>query len=324
MKKGALVLVILGIMLGHAYMVNAQTKIVFSSTMPGTGLNKVVVDTFVSELKKSAPDMVVDLFLDGKLGGEKELLEMLKLGEVHIQMGTLHTTQYHPELDAPSIPYLFPDYASINRFLAGPIGDKMNQALLQKGNGVYLGIYSQGSRWTTSNKKFETLEELKGVKMRIAEIPIWLKVWSALGAVVTPIPAPEVYSALKTGVVNGQDNMLSNILGRKIYEAQKYLINTSHLQAYVTIMAQKTFWGKLTPQKQTAIRNAVGVATKVGDETVTKENERIIKKLQELGLTLVQPKPEFRVKALPIIESIAKQTLAPGVYEEALRAVRGK
>ena len=324
MKKGVFVLVVMALLLGNAFTAGAQTKIVFSSTLPATGLNKVVVDTFVSELKKSAPDMVVDLFMDGKLGGEKELLEMLKLGEIHLQMGTLQTTQYHPELDAPSVPYLFPDYASIKRFLAGPIGDKMNQALLQKGNAVYLGIYSQGSRWTTCNKKFETLDELKGIKMRVSEIPIWLKVWSALGAVVTPIPAPEVYSALKTGVVDGQDNMLSNILGRKIYEAQKFLINTSHLQAYVTIMSQKAFWGKLTPQKQTAIKNAVAVATKAGDDQVTQENEQIIKKLQELGLTLVQPKPEFREKARPIVESIAKQTLAPGVYEEALKAVRGK
>jgi TRAP-type transport system periplasmic protein len=323
MKKMVFALLIIIVFVGFSSAI-AQSKIVFSSTMPGTGLNKVVVDTFVSELKKSAPDMVVDLFLDGKLGGEKELLEMLKLGEIDIQMGTLHTTQYHPELDAPNVPYLFPDYASIKRFLAGPIGEKMNQILLLKGNAIYLGIYSQGSRWTTSNKKFETVEELKGIKMRISELPMWLKVWSGLGATVTPIPAPEVYSALKTGVVDAQDNMLSNILGRKIYEAQKFLINTSHLQSYVTIMAQKKFWEKLTPQKQTAIRNAVDVATKVGDDQVTQQNEEIVKKLQDLGLILVQPKPEFRVKALPIIEPIAKQTLAPGVYEEAVRAAQVK
>jgi TRAP-type C4-dicarboxylate transport system substrate-binding protein len=311
------VFLLFGIFLNPA---TAQTKISLASTLPNTGLNKVVVDTFVAEMKKAAPDLTIDLFMDGKLGGEKELLEMLKLGETQIQIGTLHSTVYFSELDATSVPYLFPNYATIRAFLSGPIGERMNQALLQKGNGVFLGVFDMGSRWTTSNKKFETLEELKGIKIRIAEIPIWIKVWSGIGATVTPMPAPDVYSALKTGVIDAQDNMLSNILGRKIYEAQKFLINTQHMQTYNTIMAQKTFWNKLTPERKKTFQNAIDVATKAGDDQTKAENERIVKKLQEFGLTLVQPKPEFRTKALPVIEKVAKEILAPGVYDEALKA----
>lgn len=298
----------------------AQNKYSLASAVPNTGVNKVVVDTFIAELKKSEPDITIDTFLDGKLGGEKELLEMLKLGETQFQMGVIHSALYYPELDATLVPYLFPDYASIERFLSGPIGEKMNRTLLQKGSAVFLGTYYQGPRWSTSNKKFETLDDLKGIKVRMPEIPLWIKIWGGMGATISPIPSPEVYSALKTGVIDAQENMLSNILGRKIYEAQKYLINTAHQQAYVTVMAQKDFWAKLPEQKQKSIRAAMEVATKAGTEATLKTNVEIVAKLQAAGLELVQPKPEFRTKAMPIIEAAAKATLAPGVYEAAVAA----
>lgn len=300
----------------------AQSKYTFASSVPNTGVNKVVVDTFIAELAKSEPDVEIDTFLDGKLGGEKELLEQLKLGETQFHMGVIHSSQYYPELDATLVPYLFPDYAGIQRFLAGPIGDKMNRALLQKGNAVFLGTYYQGPRWSTSNKKFQTLDELKGVKVRMPEIPLWIKIWGGMGATITPIPSPEVYSALKTGVIDAQENMLSNILGRKIYEAQKYLIDTAHQQSYVTVMAQKDFWAKLPEQKQKAIRAAMEIATKAGTEAALKTNVKIVGQLQAAGLELVEPKPEFRDKAMPIIEAAAKATLAPGVYEAAIAAAK--
>ncbi len=317
---------LLSIALGTALIAGLVTTPAFAqkyslaSAVPNTGVNKVVVDTFIAELKKSEPDITIDTFLDGKLGGEKELLEMLKLGETQFQMGVIHSALYYPELDATLVPYLFPDYASIERFLSGPIGEKMNRTLLQKGSGVFLGTYYQGPRWSTSNKKFQTLDELKGVKVRMPEIPMWIKIWGGMGATITPIPSPEVYSALKTGVIDAQENMLSNILGRKIYEAQKYLIDTAHQQSYVTVMAQKDFWAKLPEQKQKAIRSAVEVATKAGTDATLKTNVEIVAKLQAAGLELVQPKPEFRTKAMPIIEAAAKATLAPGVYEAAVAA----
>ncbi|MEO6270563.1 MAG: TRAP transporter substrate-binding protein, partial [Lautropia sp.] len=298
----------------------AQSKYSLASAVPNTGVNKVVVDTFIAELKKSEPDITIDTFLDGKLGGEKELLEMLKLGETQFQMGVIHSALYYPELDATLVPYLFPDYASIQRFLAGPIGEKMNRTLLQKGSAVFLGTYYQGPRWSTSNKKFQTLDELKGIKVRMPEIPMWIKIWGGMGATITPIPSPEVYSALKTGVIDAQENMLSNILGRKIYEAQKFLINTAHQQSYVTVMAQKDFWAKLPEQKQKAIRAAMEIATNAGTEATLTTNVEIVEKLKASGLELVQPKPEFRTKAMPIIEAAAKSTLAPGVYEAAVAA----
>jgi len=299
-------------------------KISLASTAPYTGVNKTYVDAFVAEMKTRVPGMTIDLFLEGKLGGEKELLEQLKLGETHIHLGVIHSALYYPELDATLMPYLFPDYASIQRYLAGPMGAKMNEALERKGGGIYLGTFYQGPRWTTSNKSFATLDELKGVKIRMPEIPIWIKIWGGLGAVITPIPSPEVYSALKTGVVDAQENMLSNILGRKIYEAQKFLIATRHQQAYTTTIAQRNWFRKLPADQQAALRAASAAADKAASEQAIEENASTVKKLQDFGLTLVEPKPEFRAKAMPVIEKVAKDVLAPGAWEAAVAAIEKK
>ncbi|MEF2553145.1 TRAP transporter substrate-binding protein [Aurantimonas sp. A2-1-M11] len=311
-----------GLGLVFAGCVSAQT-VTLASTVPDNGVNKVVVEALKEELSNAAPDMTLDIFLDGTLGGENELIDLVRIGETQLHMGVIHASEYFPELDATLVPYLLPDYESVKRFLEGPIGEKMKTALEEKGNAKFLGTYYQGARWATSNKAFTTLPELNGIKIRMPEIPLWIDIWSGMGAVTTPMPSPEVFSALQTGVIDAQENMLSNIYGRKIYEVQDYLIATRHQQSYVTVMANLDFWNDLDEPQQQALQTAVDAATKAGSDAAVDENERIIGLIEDAGVEVVEPKPEFREKALPIIRTAADKVLAPGVYEAAIEAVDG-
>ncbi len=309
-----------GLTMMFAGSVSAQT-VTLASTVPDNGVNKVVVETLKEDLTKSEPDMKLDIFLDGTLGGENELIDLVRIGETQIHMGVIHASEYFPNLDATLVPYLFPDYDSVRRFLAGPIGDKMKATLEEKGNAKFLGTYYQGARWATSNKAFETLPELQGIKIRMPEIPLWIDIWSGMGAITTPMPSPEVFSALQTGVIDAQENMLSNIYGRKLYEVQKYLIATKHQQSYVTVMANLDFWKGLDEKQQQALQTAVDDATQAGSEAAAEENKRIIGLIEKAGVKMVEPKPEFREKALPIIKAAADKLLDQGVYEAAITAV---
>jgi tripartite ATP-independent transporter DctP family solute receptor len=297
--------------------VSART-VTLASTVPATGVNSVVTETLVSALGETAPDLKVDLFLDGTLGGERELLDLLRLGETNIHMGVIHASMYFPELDATLVPYLFPDYGSIQAFLASDTGDRLKVALEEKGNAKFLGTYYQGARWTTSNKPFRTLDELSGLKIRMPEIPLWIKIWSGMGATTTPMPSPEVFSGLQTGVIDAQENMLSNILGRRLNEVQKYLIATEHQHSYITVMANLDFWNGLDADTQAAIQAAVDKATAAGTESAYEENQSLIDQIVASGTELVQPDPSFRQDAMPIIRSAAEETLEPGIYEAAV------
>ena len=202
----------------------ARSRYVLASALPNSGLTRIFLDTFLAEMRQRAPAITIDLALDGRLGGEAELVDQLKAGEHELHLGVLHSAIHYPELDATLVPYLFPDYPSVERFLAGPVGRRMADALARRGQAVGLGTWDMGQRWTTSAKRFETVEELHDVKIRMPEIPLWIKVWGGMGAAVAPIAAPEVPAALRAGTVDAQENVLSNILGRRLYETQAFLI----------------------------------------------------------------------------------------------------
>jgi len=302
---------------------HAQTA-TLASTISNNGVNKIVVDTFRQELATRLPSVKLEIFLDGTLGGERELIELVKIGETQFHFGVIHSAQYFAELDATLIPFLFTDYESIQVFLAGPVGDRIKQVLEARGNAKFLGTYFQGARWTTSNRPFRTLDELKGIKIRMPEIPLWINVWSGLGAVTTPMAAPEVFSGLQTGVIDAQENTLSGIHGRRLYEVQKALINTQHLQAYTTFMVNLDFWKKLNASGQKAVQDAADVALKTATAAAQAENEETVKSIVAAGLQRVEVSQEFRRAAMPVVERAARRQLAPGVYEEALKVIEAQ
>lgn len=303
-----------------ASVAEAQT-ITLASTVPDTGINQVVVETLEEELAKRLPEAQLDIFLDGALGGERELIDLVRIGETQLHMGVLHASEYFPHLDATLIPYLFPDYESVVRFLQSDIGDQMKQVLEERGNAKFLGTYYQGARWTTSNTPFQTLDELEGIKIRMPEIPLWIDIWAGMGAVTTPMPSPEVFSALQSGVIDAQENMLSNILGRRLHEVQEYLIETKHQQSYVTIMANLDFWNELDNAQQQALQEAVDIATAAGTEAAYAENQEIVDTIVESGVEHIVPAPEFRQEAMPIIREVSAEYLDPGIYEAAVEII---
>lgn len=300
---------------------HADSKITLASSAPNTGINKVFVDTFVADLKTRASDIKVEVFMDSQLGAERELIDLVRIGETTMQMGVIHSSQYYPELDATLVPYLFQTYDGVKAFLAGPNGQKMSEALKAKGNAVVLGYYYQGARWTTTRgRSFSNVEELKGLKIRMPKIPLWINIWSGLGATIAPMPSKEVFSAMQAGVIDAQENMLSNIWGRRIHEVSEFLVATKHQQSYITVMINQDFWKGLTDTQRKAVQAAVDKGTAAADAEAAKVNDKIIADIQAAGVKLVTPAPEFRKAALPIVEKAARDILAPGVWEEAVKA----
>lgn len=259
--------------------------------------------------------------MDSQLGAERELIDLVRIGETTIQMGVIHSSQFYPELDATLVPYLFQTYDGVKKFLAGPIGQKMADALKAKGNAVVLGYYYQGARWTTTRgRSFTTADELKGLKIRMPKIPLWISIWSGLGATIAPMPSKEVFSAMQAGVIDAQENMLSNIWGRRIHEVSEYLVATKHQQSYITVMINQDFWKGLSDAQRASVQAAVDAGTAAADAEASKVNEKIVADIQAVGVKLVTPKPAFREAALPVVEKAARDILAPGVWDAAVKA----
>ncbi|WP_226584027.1 TRAP transporter substrate-binding protein [Acuticoccus sediminis] len=295
--------------------------VALATSVPDTGTNKLFVDTFIEELKKSAPDLEVERFMDSQLGNERELIDLIKLGEIEFFIGSIHSAQYYPELDATAVPYLFENWAEVKAFLDGPIGERMSEALQQRGNAVPLAYYYQGARWaTTQGRPFRTVADLKGLKMRMSEIPLWIDIWSGLGATIAPMPSNEVFSAMQTGVIDAQENMLANIYGRQIHTVSDYLINTQHLQSYMTLMVNKDFWDGLGEDEQSAVKAAAVKAGEVTDAAAEEVVKEIVSDIAATGVEVVEVDPSFRKDAMPVVEKAAQSLLADGVWEAAVAA----
>lgn len=303
-----------------SFSAQAQT-VTLASSAPNSGINEVFVDSLVAELGQRAPELTVEVFMDSQLGAERELIDLVRLGETTIQLGVIHSSLYYPELDATLVPYLFQSYDAVQRFLDGPVGQRMEQALAERGNAVVLGYYYQGARWTTTRgRSFSTTDELDGIKIRMPEIPLWIAIWSGLGATIAPMPSKEVFSAMQGGVIDAQENMLSNIWGRRLHEVSDYLIATRHQQSYMTVMINQDFWEDLSDAQRAAMQESVDAATAAADAEAERLNQQIIADIQAAGLTVVEPKPAFREAALPVVEKAAQDLLDEGVWEAAVAA----
>ncbi|MDI3478313.1 MAG: TRAP-type transport system periplasmic protein [Thermoanaerobacterium sp.] len=286
-------------------------------TPPGTIENQAaeMFKKIVEEKTNNA--ITVKLYPGAVLGGEKDNIEQIKTGEIQMSIfGDILTSIFAPEYDPTVIPFIFPDIESVYKYWNGPFGEKIKQALEQRGNVILIGLEKRGARNLTTNKEIKKPEDLKGLKIRVPEIPTWVTVWKSLGTLPTSIAWNEVYSALQTKVVDAQENPYENIYSAKLYEVQKYTIKTEHLFNMFHWVVNKDFFNNLKPEYQQIILDAVKEATKWGDDQIEKKEEELEQKLKEAGMKIIEvDKEAFRKAAIPGIKEVAKGW-APGVWDE--------
>lgn len=296
----------------------------FATTAEDYGVDQLITQKFKERLAQlSGGKMDVDLFMAGQMGDEKQALELLKLGELDVGYNAVQGDMYYKDLSAITIPFVFPDLDGMDRFMAGPVGEKIKQALLDKGGVRYEGMFDFGPRYFTSNKPFKTPAEMKGIKIRLPQIQSWIDIFKEVGAAPTPIAATEIVTALKTGTVDGQENFLSNIAGRQMWEYQKYLIATKHVSLPQTWLVSEKVFQKLSADQQQWLEQAIKDAIAFERPQVEQLNADFIKQCTDKGMTLIEPDRDAFVKAAqPALDKTLKG-MAPGVHEAALAAIKG-
>lgn len=301
-----------------------KLELVFAATMDYSGIDKDIVDFFGDKITELSDDsMEVEFFMNGQLGGEREALEQMNLGEIDVGYNVLQAELYYPEYNAIAIPFLFPDLDSMREYMDSPAGDKIKELSREKGGIIPMGMHGYGARWTTSNKPFTNVDELKGLKIRMPEIEWWVDVWDELGALPTPIAATEIVSALQTGTVDAQENFLTNIAGRQMWDYQKYLMKTEHIELYQQWLVSEDTWeNKLNAEQQEIVEQAIDETLAYADDIVEESNEEFLEEIEAGGMEIIEPdQDEMREKAQPAIERIIENELAPGVYEEVQKII---
>ncbi|WP_417280206.1 TRAP transporter substrate-binding protein [Celeribacter sp.] len=202
----------------------------------------------------------------GALGGDREIMEATLFGDIQFgPMSTSGATQFIPELSVFDIPYVMPSDSEARRALVndGALAEAISEALDKKGL-RYEGIMNGGFRnLTTADTEVHTPADIAeaGLRIRVQENPVHVKIWSDLGAAPTPISFPELYGALQQGVVDGQENPYGHILSQRFYEVQGYLTNTNHIFLANISMISKDWYESLPEDLQKVVDDSFKDAT---------------------------------------------------------------
>ncbi|MBI3710029.1 MAG: TRAP transporter substrate-binding protein [Proteobacteria bacterium] len=326
MKNAIVALVAAGIALtGTAADAQQPVKIKFShvvaeATPKGQGALK-----FKQLAEERLPGrVVVEVYPNSQLFGDAKEMEALLLGDVQIIAPSLSKfDKFTKKLQVFDLPFLFDDVEAIDRFQRSPIGQDLLKSLASKG---YTGLayWHNGMKELSANKPLALPADAKGLKFRIQASNVLEEQFKALGANPQKMAFAEVYQALQTGVVDGQENTWSNIYSQKFHEVQKYIAETNHGVIDYMAVANTKFWSGLPADMRAVLEQCMAEATKFGNDLAASINAADKKRIVDSGrsqiiaLTKAQL-AEWRKAMTPVYKKFEGE-IGKDVIDAALKA----
>jgi tripartite ATP-independent transporter DctP family solute receptor len=264
----------------------------------GYGLNEQsnqgrAVKVFQQEVEKlSGGKMKVRAFGAASLGPDVQMQQALIGGAQEMMVGSTATlVGITKEMALWDTPFLFNNTKEADAVLDGPVGEKVKAKLAEKGL-VGLVYWENGFRNLTNSKRSVTkLEDLNGVKLRVMQNAVFLDSFKALGANVVPLPFPELFPALETGAVDGQENPFNTILSSKFYEVQKYLSVTNHVYSPWIVLVSKKWWDGLSKDEQKVLMDAAKKSRDFERQDTRAEADKALADLKGKGMQINQLSP---------------------------------
>ena len=263
---------------------------------------QVTAEKFKSIVEeKTGGQIQVNIFPSSQLGTHPEMIESTKIGtqEMGIFADAL-LANHAPDFNVLGLPYNFESYDQVEKLPGSSVAVALETALEEE-NMVILGWCANGFRLTTSSKPVYTVDDMKGLKIRIGSADLISRLETALGATPVPMSMSETYTGLQTGTVDGQENPTSNILSSKLYEVQDYLVLTRHQYVAQPLVINKDVFDSLSPEYQQILKDA-GKEVAAADVQMVKDSEaKEIKELESLGMTVIEPELSgFKAKLAPL------------------------
>ncbi|WP_342739363.1 TRAP transporter substrate-binding protein [Bradyrhizobium sp. B117] len=307
----------LGLNLGLTGPASAQSPIIIKfSHVVATDTPKGKASEKFKELaeKYTNGKVKVEVYPNSTLYKDKEELEALQLGSV--QMLAPSNSKFGPlgirEFEVFDLPYILPDLKTLRKVTEGPLGAKLLKLLEPKGI-TGLAYWDNGFKQMSANKKLITPADYQGVKFRIQSSRVLQAQFKALGSLPQVMAFSEVYQALQTGVVDGQENTWSNIYTQKMHEVQKYITETNHGYIGYVVIVNKKFWDDLPADIRDQLSKAMKEATDFNNAQSQKENDDALAEIKKSGKSEI-------IKLTPEQDAAMRKAMEP-VYKDAASRV---
>ena len=265
----------------------------------------VVAVRHMSELleKKSGGKHKIKVFNKGALGSEKETIDQVKIGALdlaRVNVGPMNNIC--PLTQVPTMPFLFNSIAHMRKVLDGPVGDEILKSCESAGF-VGLAFYDSGARSIYAKKPIKTVADAKGLKIRVQQSDLWVALVSAMGANATPMPYGEVYTALKTGLIDAAENNIPSFDTAKHAEAVKVYSKTEHSMAPEILVMSKVVFDKLPKAEQDMIRAAAKESVAFQRKAWDAQEAKSLANVKAQGAEIVEvDKKSFQAAMGPVYE----------------------
>jgi len=274
MKRSLLALVALAVSTGAL----AQQKLKFAHVYETSEPYHTYAVWAAGEIaKRTNNKYTMDVFPASQLGNETQINQSLSLGTVDmVYTGQAFAARTHPPLSIGGAPYMFRDFDHWKKYSESPVLTELMDGYYKKGGNKPIAAFYYGVRHTTANKAINKPEDMKGLKLRVPDAPLYIMYPKVVGANATPIAFAEVYLALQNKTVDAQENPLPTILAKKFYEVQTHVNLTGHITEMLIAIVGGHVWSKLSDAEKKTFEA-------VFHEAAEKSNAEIVKSEQALA-----------------------------------------
>ena len=249
--------------------------------------------------EKTNGEIEVKVFSGGVLGNDVNMTSMLQAGTLSFTVPSTATlASLNKNFSIISLPFQFDDEAHADAVLDGEVGRSLLDSLDEKGL-EGLEFWENGFRHLTNSRRpVETLEDFNGLKIRVMQNDLYIDLFNSLGSNAIPMPVNELFTALETRTVDGQENPYTVISSKRFFEVQPYLSQTAHAYDALVLLASKKFMAQLDAEQQEAVRQAAREATLYQRQISRDLNGKLLSELSDqMTVNAVSEAERMRMRA---------------------------
>ncbi len=291
--------------LGQFGIANAQTKLKWAHAYETSEPYHKWSVWASDEIKKRTNGRYeIQVFPASTLGKESDINQGLQLGTVDIIIsGASFAARSFPRIGVGYYPYTFRDSDHLLKYAKSDVFKELADGYKQKTGVQTVAVTYYGARHSTSNKPFKNCDEMKGLKMRVPDVPAYMALPRACGANPTPIAFAEVYLALQNGTVDAQENPLPTIEAKKFYEVQKNIILTGHILDSLVTQVGPHVWTKLSDADKKIFTDVMQEAAASATADIKKREGELVDEFKKKGINVVTVnKDEFRDRIVKAVD----------------------
>ncbi|SES06221.1 tripartite ATP-independent transporter solute receptor, DctP family [Tranquillimonas rosea] len=272
---------------------------------------------FAEEVERLTDGRIaVEVFPNESLGKEIDLINGMQLGTVDMTITGESLQNWAPKAALLAVPYAYDSLEQMDEVASGEIGDEIEQQIIEQAQIRPIAYFARGPRELTANRAIETPEDLDGLKMRVPNVPLFVDVWSSLGAQPTPMAFSEVFTSLQNGTIGAQENPLALIRSASFDEVQSHVNMTDHVRSWIYLTIAEQTWNDLSEEDRAAIEEAAQIAQEHERELFLESLENDRAYLEEQGMTFVDvDNAAFAEKARDAVLSNVSDEIRPTVEQ---------